>query len=77
MVLLQSCQNAQKSKEKQNNWQKNGERSKLRKDMKTERTFYIYPLNRQPEIRIIYTFMGAKITVQPPVPIQSDFAQVD
>ena len=31
---------------------------------------------RQPEIRIVYTFMGAKIAVQPHVPIQPDFAQL-
>ena len=31
---------------------------------------------RQPEIRIVYTCMDAKNTVQPAVPIQPDFAQV-
>ena len=35
----------------------------------------IFVHNRQPEIRIVYTYMDAKNTIQPAVPIQPDFAQ--
>ena len=31
---------------------------------------------REPKCRLVYTFIGAKNTVQPAVPIQPGFAQV-